>query len=139
MTTTRNEEETHKLAAEIGEKVKNGGLVCLFGDLGTGKTTLTKGIAEHFGIEKFSIKSPTYTYVRKHELDNGTHIFHIDLYRLNGEDELLEEEINEILENKKNIVIIEWADRMEKSLPKDRIDVFLEYVDENSRKITINE
>lgn len=137
MPITENEEETFRLGQEIAEKVENGGVICLFGDLGTGKTTLTKAIVENFGIDKIQIKSPTYTYIREHIGQKGEKIFHIDLYRLNDIDELLLQEINELLEDKANIVIIEWADRMKNHLPLDRINIFLEYVDENRRNIKI--
>lgn len=137
MPITENEKQTFEFGKEIAQKIENGGVICLFGDLGTGKTTLTKAIAEYFGIEKIKIKSPTYTYIREHIGQKGEKIFHIDLYRLNDIDELLLQEINELLEDKANIVIIEWADRMENHLPLDRINIFLEYVDENRRNIKI--
>ena len=136
MPVTINKEETHKLAYDIARKVKNGGFVCLFGDLGTGKTTFTKGIAKALGIDHFSIKSPTYTYIREYKEKN---LYHIDLYRLEEIDELLLLEIQEIHANKNSIVIIEWADKMQNHLPENRIDICLEYIDENSRKINIFE
>jgi len=130
-------EETQGMAAKISEKIKDGGLVCLFGDIGSGKTTFTKGIAEAFGMDKFSIKSPTYIYIRKYS-KNEKNIYHIDLYRLEEIDNLLWHEIEELLENKKNIIIIEWADRINEELPKNRIDIYFEYLDENSREIKIS-
>lgn len=136
MDITKSEEETKELAKKIAEKVKKGGVVCLFGDLGTGKTTFTKGFAHALGIDAFSIKSPTYTYIRDYELGKN-HLYHIDLYRLETIDELLLQEMEEFLINKNNIMIIEWADKLKDHLPKDRIDICLEYLDENSRKITV--
>jgi len=136
MDITKNEEETKELAKKVAEKVKKGGVVCLFGDLGTGKTTFTKGFAQALGIDSFSIKSPTYTYIRDYELGKN-HLYHVDLYRLETVDELLLQEIEEFLINKNNIMIIEWADKLKDHLPKDRIDICLEYLDENSRKVTI--
>lgn len=134
MSITNNEEETLNFADEIAKKVEDGGVICLFGDLGTGKTTLTKGIARHFGLAEMTIKSPTYTYIRKHEA-RGQNIYHIDLYRLNNIDELLLQEIEELFENPQNIIIIEWADRMEKYLPENRINIYLEYIDDKRRNI----
>ena len=136
MSVTKNEEETYKLAKDIAAKVKNGGFVCLFGDLGTGKTTFTKGIAKALGIDHFSIKSPTYTYIREYKEKK---LYHIDLYRIEEIDELLLLEIQEIQSNKNSIIIVEWADRIKNHLPENRIDICLEYLDENSRKITIFE
>ncbi|MFA6917566.1 MAG: tRNA (adenosine(37)-N6)-threonylcarbamoyltransferase complex ATPase subunit type 1 TsaE [Candidatus Gracilibacteria bacterium] len=133
---SKNEEETRKIAESLANQVKDGGILCLFGDLGTGKTVFSKGFAKTFGIDELAIKSPTYTYVRDYPL-GGRHLYHIDLYRLETIDELLLQEIEELLENKKNILIIEWADKLKYHLPENRIDVCMEYLDENSRKITV--
>ncbi|MFH1284610.1 MAG: tRNA (adenosine(37)-N6)-threonylcarbamoyltransferase complex ATPase subunit type 1 TsaE [Candidatus Peregrinibacteria bacterium] len=136
MPITKSETETLALAARIAEKIKKGGLVCLFGELGTGKTIFAKGIADYLGIDKFSIKSPTYTYIRHHS-GRGVNIYHIDLYRLEKIDDLMLREINELIENKTNIIIMEWADRMGNALPKNRIDIHLKYIDKNTREITL--
>lgn len=136
MPITKNKEETLNFAYEIAKKVKNGGVICLFGDLGTGKTTFTKGIARHFGFKEITIKSPTYTYIRKYEAEKQN-IYHIDLYRLNHIDDLLLQEINELIENPNNIIIIEWADRMEEYLPEKRINIYLEYIDDKRRNIKV--
>lgn len=138
MSLSKSEKETTKIAKTIAEKVKNGGFVCLFGDLGSGKTIFTKGIAQALGIDKFSIKSPTYTYVREYKA-RDINLYHIDLYRLEEIDELLWHQIEEILHNKKNIIIVEWADRLKEYLPENRIDIYFEYLDQNSRKIEIKE
>lgn len=131
---THSTEETIKIGQKLANKVKNGGLICLFGDLGSGKTTLTKGIAKFLGIQEFSIKSPTYTYIREYQIRKN-HVYHIDLYRLEIIDELLWHEISELIENKKNILIIEWADKLTDKLPNHSIKIFLKYIDENTREI----
>jgi len=135
---TKSPKETQEIAISLVKKIKKGGMICLFGNLGTGKTIFTKGLAEGLGIENLSIKSPTYTYIRHHK-KNGQNIYHIDLYRLEQIDELLALELDEIMQNKENIVIVEWADRMESILPEKRIDVELEYIDDDSREIKITE
>lgn len=137
MPITNSEEETHKLAKNLTKDFELGKTICLFGDLGSGKTSFTKGLAEGFGINKSTIKSPTYTYIREHKTKKGNIFFHIDLYRLNKIDDLMLDEINELIENKNNILIIEWADRMGNKLPIDRIEVYFEYIDKNRRKIEI--
>lgn len=135
MTISKSEEETKKIAKAIAKRVKNGGFIALFGDLGSGKTVFVKGLAEAFGIKNFSVKSPTYTYIR--EIFGSAKIYHIDLYRLEKIDELLLQEILELMEDEKNIIIIEWAEKMADFLPMERIDVKLKYIDENSRLIEI--
>lgn len=135
---TKSPKETLKLAISLVKKIKKGGIICLFGDLGTGKTIFAKGLAQGLGIEKLSIKSPTYTYIRHHK-KGGQNIYHIDLYRLEQIDELLALELNEIMQNKNNIIIVEWADRMQSILPEKRTDVEILYVDDTSREIKITE
>lgn len=117
------EDQTGKIA----NKITNGGLVCLYGDLGSGKTTFTKKIADLLGIPDFKIKSPTYTYIRRYDLKPNQFFYHMDLYRLAEIDHILLQEIEEILENPKNIVMIEWPQRMEEHLPSKRINLYLEY------------
>ena len=135
---SKSPEETANLAASIASKNQKGGLVCLFGDLGSGKTTFTKGFMKELGIDNFSVKSPTYTYVREYKHPK-TKINHIDLYRLDSVDELLVEEIQEILDNKKNIVVIEWADKLEGHLSHGKkTQINFKYLDEESREITVH-
>lgn len=129
--------ETQKIAEDVAKNVQNGGLVCLIGDLGSGKTVMSKAIAKSLGIDDFSVKSPTYTYIRQYG-QAKKNFYHIDLYRLEIIDQLLQQEVMEILENKNNIVIIEWADKINCELPKDKIVIHLKYIDENSREILIS-
>ncbi len=136
MTVTKNEKETLQIAHSLGKKIKNGGVVALFGDLGTGKTVFAKGLAKFLKINDFHIKSPTYTYIRKYPLKNRN-FYHMDLYRLEKIDELLLHEIEEIMQNKKHIIVIEWADKMAEFLPKKCLKVFLDYKGENKRNIKI--
>jgi tRNA threonylcarbamoyladenosine biosynthesis protein TsaE len=129
--------ETEKLASEISRKMQKGGLLCLQGDLGTGKTTFTKGFMKELGIDNFSVKSPTYAYIREYKHPK-TKVYHIDLYRLDGADQLLAEEILEILEDSKNIVVIEWANKLEEYLlGEKKVEIFFKYLDEESREIIV--
>ena len=96
---SHSEKETIKFAKDFAKKFK-GRVVLLIGDMGTGKTHFTKGFAAGLGLEDFMIKSPTYTYIRKYEAVDFL-LYHIDLYRLDGHDEMLEEEILELMEGEK--------------------------------------
>ena len=136
-TVSKEEKETLKLAKSFANRLpsqKN--VICLFGDLGSGKTVFVKGIAEAFNINNYSVKSPTYTFIREHTHNKGK-LIHIDLYRLEGSDDLLLEQIEEFCEDRNNLVVIEWADRMKDNLPDERIDVCFEHIDKNTRKIII--
>lgn len=135
---TNSADETKAIAEKLSKEIKKGGIMCLFGNLGTGKTMFTKGLAEGLGIENLAIKSPTYTYIRHHKM-RGQNIYHIDLYRLEQIDELLALELDEIMQNKENIIIVEWADRMGSILPKKRIDIEISYISDTSREIKITE
>lgn len=127
--------ETEKLAAKVAEKIKNGGVIFLYGDLGSGKTTFTKFLAKKLGLNEFSIKSPTYTYMREYSLPERK-FFHLDLFRIHDLD-LINEEVSELLDNKENIIVIEWAEKLNFKVERERIEITFEYVDPQTRKITI--
>src|SRR3989344_3335881 len=104
---TKNFKETQKLGCDFAKVLKKEDIVCLYGDLGSGKTTFVQGLAEGLGI-KSRIISPTFIIMRSHELKNGM-FYHIDLYRIGSERDLEGLGIEEIINNKSNIVAIEWA------------------------------
>jgi len=132
---TKSSEETQKLAEQIGENLKGGEILALFGNLGAGKTTFVQGLAKGLGIKE-RIISPTFVLIRQHKTRDLV-FYHIDLYRLQNLTELKELELEEILNNKDRIVVIEWAEKIRDLLPEKRIDIHFEYIDENKRKITI--
>jgi tRNA threonylcarbamoyladenosine biosynthesis protein TsaE len=136
-TVTNSENETFLLAEEFIKSLdKKKNVICLFGDLGTGKTAFTKGIAKAFGIDHYTVKSPTYAFVREYVHQKGT-IYHVDLYRLEKPDDILFSQIEEAAKKEGVLVVIEWADRMENSMPENRTDICFEYIDKETRKITI--
>lgn len=130
-------QQTYKIAADIAEKIKKGGVLLLYGDLGSGKTTFVKGLAQALGLKDFHIKSPTYTYIRHLSLPKRN-FYHVDLYRLDEVDELLVQEIKELMNNNKNIVVIEWAERLadEISIPN-AFKIDFRYLNDSSREIII--
>lgn len=131
---TKTDSETMAIAREFAQALKIGDVVCLYGDLGFGKTTFTKGIAEGLGIST-RIISPTFTIVRDH---GG--LKHIDLYRIESERQLSELGLKEILGDVNSVKIIEWAEKAHDLLPKKRWEVKFELgAQENERKITIYE
>jgi len=135
--TSSSVKDTEDIAKKIMDSIPEGkNVLCLFGDLGSGKTELTKGIAKALEIRDFKVKSPTFTFIREYKYTKGT-IFHIDLYRLEGKDDLLLEQIEEMINQKGAIVVIEWAEKIKDDLPDNRLDVCFEYIDPTSRKITV--
>ena len=137
---TKSNTETQKLGESFAEKIKNGGIVALYGDLGAGKTTFVQGFAKGLGINQ-RIISPTFIIVRQYKVSSEklavSCLYHIDLYRVQSQKEIEGLGIKEILNDPHNIVVIEWAEKLKNVLPKKLIEVRFEYVDENTRKIKI--
>lgn len=129
-------EQTRNLAASLAKNNSDKRIICLFGDLGSGKTEFTKGYASSLGIPERKIKSPTFTYFRQYKLRNFT-LYHFDFYRIEQVDELIIHEMEEILSAKNTFAIIEWPERIIEYIPKERTCIFLEYLGENKRKITL--
>ena len=143
---TKNSEETQKIGESFVKSIKkkNGRkaiIVALEGDLGGGKTTFAQGLARGLRL-KDSITSPSFVLIKKYQLKEKNciieNLYHIDCYRLNKSWQLQELGLEEIINDPKNLVVIEWAERVEEILPKDKTVIKFEWVDENKRKITFN-
>jgi tRNA threonylcarbamoyladenosine biosynthesis protein TsaE len=130
---TASEEETQAIARELSATLRAGDVVLLSGDLGAGKTTFVRGLADGLGIDPREVSSPTFTLVHEYR-GNGLTLYHADLYRLEraATDELGLEEIGV----KDGVLAIEWPDRLTHALPGATV-VRLEMVDDSSRRITI--
>lgn len=124
---SRSDRETQELGEEFAKRLKPGDVVCLYGDLGYGKTTFVKGVARGLGV-KSRIISPTFVIVRQHKLGDrfqalGTReLVHIDLYRIEDERQLVGIGLEDILEDKNAIKLIEWPEKLVE-LPEKRIDI----------------
>lgn len=127
---SRSDAETKEIAKELVESLPEGALICLYGDLGAGKTVFVKGLAQALGIPEKSIKSPTFTVLREYPLEKGT-LYHYDLYRQDELDYLLLDQLNEHSADENNFVFVEWAQRM-KELPRAKrvISVHIEAADQ---------
>lgn len=126
---TKNQEETIALGKAIGEKLQQGDVLALKGDLAGGKTTFTKGIGQALNIKQM-INSPTFTVLKIYE--GRMKLFHIDAYRLenNPYDLGLEEYEDE------GITVVEWPEYYEDFLPQEYLEIDFKYIDEESREIT---
>lgn len=120
------------LGSKFASILQLGDVVEFVGDLGGGKTTLIKGIAQGLGIKQ-TVTSPTYNIQRSYKLPSGGTLEHYDLYRL-GEDEMLHQEMEEIITSNEAIIVVEWADHFTKHLTEDRFIVKAEFVDETTRR-----
>ena len=130
---SRSGAETKDIGRRLGEKLRQGDVVCLYGDLGAGKTTMVKGIASALGIEERDITSASYTVIAEYEAD--VPFYHIDLYRISGH-EVHDLGLQEYL-GSNGIAVIEWAERAEEEIPDQSIRVSLSYAEEDSREIEI--
>ncbi len=128
-------QETLLIGKKIGKSIEQGTVICLSGDLGSGKTALVQGIAKGLSVpEKYYITSPTYNIINQYP--GKIPLFHADLYRINNSYELEDIGFYEIL-NSENIVAIEWAEKLKNEISSDRIDIHMQILDDTSRKITI--
>jgi tRNA threonylcarbamoyladenosine biosynthesis protein TsaE len=126
---TKSAEETIELGKKLGELLEPGDIVSLTGDLGAGKTTLTKGVAIGMGIKE-DIHSPTFTLIHEHHGDKT--LYHIDLYRLETELDVESLGIEEYIHSD-GITLIEWAERMQSLLPKNRLNINITMQNDDSR------
>ena len=130
--TTYSEDETMELAQNIESEKFPTMVICLIGDLGCGKTVFTKAFALALGINE-NITSPTFNIIK--EYDKGEmKLFHMDVYRLSDtkQDIGIEEYFT-----KRGVCIIEWADLIEDILPKNRLDIKIKMIDEDTRQFII--
>ena len=136
---TGSAEETKELAKEFAGKLKKGTTLCLFGELAAGKTTFTQGLGEYFGITRLT--SPTYVIVSEYPVktthDHIKTLYHIDLYRLKSHRETKAFDLSEIWSDPANLTVIEWSDRLEDYLPKDRYEIRFKNAGANTREINI--
>lgn len=132
---TKNARETQRLGEKIGRSLKKGAIVALYGELGGGKTTFAQGLARGLGVKK-RIISPTFVFMRQYPLVGRT-FYHVDLYRIEGVEEARGLGVEEVLADPEAVVAIEWAEKIDKILPRERTDIFFEYSGEKERKIKI--
>lgn len=142
--TTKSPDETRDLGKKIAKTLKGGEVLCLYGELGAGKTTFTQGLAEGLGINK-RIISPTFILMRQYPISlpralargDAQMLYHLDCYRLENEKDARALGLKEIMDNKNNIVIIEWPEKIKKILPEKKLDIEFFQLGDDNRKIII--
>lgn len=148
---SKSVEETNKVALDflnsLGRPQSNEALVVgLFGDLGSGKTTFSQALAKHLGVAE-TVTSPTFVIEKIYLLkDDRNHLenlkafeklIHIDAYRLDSGQELLALDFEEIQKDPKNLILLEWPERVADILPVDMIKINFKFISENKREIEI--
>ena len=128
---THSPEETIRLGQEIGSRLRKGDVLILSGDLGAGKTTLTKGIAIGLGAPG-DVFSPTFTIV--HEYREMMPLYHIDLYRISGENEVVDLGLEEYFASD-GVCVVEWGERLGSFAPRERLDIVMSFEGDEERGI----
>ena len=128
----RDETETKKFATDVAQTLKKGDVIALVGDLGTGKTTLSKYIAEALGITE-TITSPTFTIVQEYH-SGRLPLYHFDVYRLDDIEEMYRIGYEEYFYGE-GVCIVEWADIVEEIIPEDAKVIFIEYGEDEGERL----
>ncbi len=136
-----SEDETFQLGIDFAERLNIGDVVAFYGDLGAGKTEFIKGICQGLNVDEI-VSSPTYTIVNQYggmrEVGGPIAVYHIDLYRIDKEAELVEAGLYDVVADPDAIKLIEWAENADPILPPTRYDVVLTALDDdNARRIEI--
>ncbi len=132
-TIIKSEQDLISYGTEIAKSLKPGDTVELLGDVGAGKTTLTKGIAKGLNITA-EITSPSFVISKRYQNSQGQTLVHYDFYRL-GDPGIMAEDLQENLTDKNTITVIEWANTVENLLPKNRLKITIALNDDGTRTI----
>lgn len=128
-------EQTRRLGMQLGSLLQPGDLVCLEGELGSGKTTLVQGVAAGWGSAN-AVTSPTFVLVNVYRRPDGAQLAHLDAYRLASTREADALDIDLLLDQ--GCLVVEWAQKIEAALPPERLWLKLFWIDEERRRIEIS-
>jgi tRNA threonylcarbamoyladenosine biosynthesis protein TsaE len=127
-------EETHRLGVALGERLRAGDVVLLRGELGAGKTAFVQGLARGFGVPaERRVASPTFTLVNEHA--GRAPLYHIDLYRIDDPSELEEIGMRDYFSGR-GVAVVEWAERLDRFVPADRVELAILITGAESREIS---
>ena len=135
MFVSNSEEETMEFGRSLAGKLKEKDLVCIYGDLGVGKTCLVKGIVDGLGLTTEYVRSPTFAIINKY---NGkSPVYHLDFYRIESASEIDELGIDEF-SGREGITLIEWPEKIVKYLPQARWEIKIDILGENKRSFNVS-
>jgi len=142
---TNSAKQTQKLGEKLAGEIlkqppeKTATVLGLEGNLGAGKTTFLQGFAKGLGIKE-KVLSPTFVILKKFKMPEPSgfkYFYHVDCYRISSHKDIARLGFKEIISDSKNIVAVEWPERIIKALPKDYLKIRFKFVDENKREITL--
>jgi tRNA threonylcarbamoyladenosine biosynthesis protein TsaE len=131
---SRNPEQTRRMGMRLGSMVQPGDVICLSGELGSGKTTLVQGLTAGWGSPD-QVSSPTFVLVNVYRRMDVGNLYHLDAYRLQGASEAIDLDLDLMIE--KGPMVVEWADRIKKALPDVALWIYLKWIDELHRDILV--
>ncbi|NQU99628.1 MAG: tRNA (adenosine(37)-N6)-threonylcarbamoyltransferase complex ATPase subunit type 1 TsaE [Parcubacteria group bacterium] len=137
---SKSRQETQDIALNLAKSINDGKVIAFEGNLGSGKTTFIQGLASGLSIKE-NISSPTFVIFKKYSIPNHKKIkllYHFDLYRIGSLQEIIDLGFEEIINDKSALVVIEWAEKIKKLLPKSSLNIKIKYVSKNSRKIIVS-
>jgi len=129
---SRSAEQTRRVGMRLGALLRSGDVVCLVGDLGSGKTTLAQDIASNWSTLD-PVTSPTFVLVNVYRGPRERRLFHLDAYRLNGPAEAVDLDIESMLE--RGPLMVEWAEKIRQVLPSEHLWIALQWIDDGQRDL----
>jgi len=133
---SRSTEQTQRLGARLGTLLRGGDVICLQGQLGSGKTCFTQGVGRGWGARS-DIVSPSYVLIREYDRHQDLlMIYHIDLYRIGGVEETFGMELDELLGDGSGVCVIEWAERAESLIPPEHLWIQFEFAGRHRRSLS---
>lgn len=131
---SRSADQTRRVGMRLGAQLQTGDVVHLVGDLGSGKTTFVQGVVRGWGSLD-AASSPTFVLVNVYRRADGGRLYHLDAYRLSGATEAIDLDVEELLTS--GPLVVEWAERVRRALPDDRLRIHFNYVDETQRDLVL--
>lgn len=132
---SRSTEQTRRVGMRLGALLREGDLICLIGDLGSGKTTLVQGIAAGWGSLD-QVTSPTFVLINLYRKPENQRLYHMDAYRLQGPADAEDLDVLSMLDG--SPLVVEWAERVQSALPLENLRIELKYIDENQRDLVFS-
>lgn len=132
---SRSPEQTRRLGVRLGSMLQSGDIVCLKGDLGSGKTTFVQGLAQGWGSLDI-VTSPTFVLVNQYQRMDGSTIFHLDAYRMQNALEAEDLDLVQMIDN--GCLVVEWPDKIREALPEECLWIEMAYVADESRQMAFN-
>lgn len=129
---SRSPDQTKRIGARLGSELKKGDVVCLYGELGAGKTTFVQGLVQGWGSAD-AVTSPTFVLINQYRRPDDAEIQHLDAYRLKDEGEAEVLDLDGLIEQ--GILLVEWPERIQKILPADHLWIEMYWIADEQRRM----